>query len=96
MNPGNGKSTHLVFAIGHFCLAAFFAYAFYDRFWLWRHEISQVNSGFLTPEGANVTSGGMFWILPAIVFAVLGGLRVARYTSPLHRTPDPAQIPRRQ
>jgi hypothetical protein len=63
----------------HFSIAAFFAYAFYVRFGLWRHEISEVNSSFMTPDGANLTTGGMFWIVPAGGFAILGLLRFARY-----------------
>jgi hypothetical protein len=71
--------SHLIIAANHFGIAGFFAYAFYDRFWRWRHEISEVSTSFTTPDGANVTSSGMFWILPAVVFLVLGGIRVARY-----------------
>jgi hypothetical protein len=87
MNPGNRRATHLALALVHFTIAAFFAYAFYDRFWRWRHEISQINTSFITADGANVTSGGMFWILPAGIFAILGLLRVARYALPSHRLP---------
>lgn len=84
MKPSNRRLGHLVFAIIHLSIAGFFAYAFYERFWLWRHEISQVNTSFITPDGANVTSGGMFWILPAGIFAILGFLRIARYALPSH------------
>lgn len=79
MKPENRKSRHLIFAVIYLGIAGFFAYAFYDRFWQWRHELSQVATSFNTPDGANVTSGGMFWILPAGVFAILGVLRVARW-----------------
>jgi hypothetical protein len=73
------KPSHLIVAAIHFGIASFFVYAFYDRFWRWRHELSQVNTSFTTPDGADVTSSGVFWILPACVFAILGVLRVARY-----------------
>lgn len=79
MKPDKRNPNHLIFAVMHFGMAGFLAYAFYDRFWRWRHEISQVKTSFITPEGANVTSSGMFWILPAGIFAILGILRVVRY-----------------
>lgn len=82
MNPSSRKPKHLIFAAIHFSIAGFFAYAFYDRFWLWRHEIAQVETSVTTPDGTNVTSSGMFWILPAGIFAILGALRVARYGLP--------------
>jgi hypothetical protein len=66
-------------------LAAFFGYAFYDRFWAWRDHIAEVETSYVTPEGANVTSGGMIWIVPAFVFAVLFGLRIYRYAVPINR-----------
>ncbi|RBP37640.1 hypothetical protein DES53_11322 [Roseimicrobium gellanilyticum] len=70
---------HLVFAAIYLGAAGFFAYAFYDRFWKWRDELSQVSTSFTTPDGANVSSSGMIWILPAGIFAILGFLRIARY-----------------
>jgi hypothetical protein len=79
MKPDKRKPSNLIFAVVHFCIAGLFACAFYDRFWRWRDELSQVETSFITPDGANVTSGGMFWILPVGVFAILGILRVARY-----------------
>lgn len=74
----------------HFSIATCFGIAFYDRFWKWRHEIEQVNSSFMTPEGSNVTSGGIVWIIPTIIFASFGFIRIARHalsaTSPSKRT----------
>jgi hypothetical protein len=90
MKSEKGKTRHLIFAVIHFGIAGFFAYAFYDRFWRWRPELSQVDTSFITPDGANVTSGGMFWILPAGVFAILGILRVVRYDWS-RRSPDTGQ-----
>lgn len=79
MKSEKGRPSHLIFAVIHFCITGFFACAFYDRFWRWRDELSQVETSFATPDGANVTSGGMFWILPAGIFAIFGTLRVVRY-----------------
>jgi hypothetical protein len=87
MKPSNRRSSHLAVAIIHFSIAGFFAYAFDDRFWLWRHQIAEVNTSFITPDGANVTEGGMLWIFPAGIFAILGFLRAARYAFPSLRLP---------
>lgn len=63
---------HLLFAIPYLFISAFFFFAFYERFWKWRHQIDESLSSFVTPEGDNLTSGGMFWIAPALLFAAWG------------------------
>jgi hypothetical protein len=87
MNQNNRSWRHLVIAAIHLSLAAFFGYAFHDRFWAWRHEIAEVNTSYLTPDGANVTSGGMLWVFPAFIFALLFAVRIYRYAVPIHRAP---------
>jgi len=58
-------------------MAAFFWYAFYIRYWKWHAEIEQVQSSFMTPEGDNLTSGGAFWALPALLFSAVGFILLA-------------------
>jgi cell division protein FtsX len=76
---------HLIIAMLYFGLAAFFSLSFYDRFWSWRHEIDEVKSSYLTPEGANVTSSGMFWAVPAILFLLAGVWRTIRLNGSFKR-----------
>jgi hypothetical protein len=76
------KWSNLFGAIIHLSLAAIFGFGFFDRFWVWRNEIAQVKTSFITPDGSNVTSAGMVWALPAFVFACLGVIRIARYAFP--------------
>ena len=49
-------------------VGGFFAWLFYIRFWLWRDCIEEALSSCLTPDGDNLTSGGMLWSVPAFVF----------------------------
>lgn len=50
-------------------LALFFAWLFYERYWKWRHCIAAVETSCLTPDGDNLTGGGMAWGLFAFLFA---------------------------
>lgn len=52
-------------------LAAGSAWLFYQRYWLYRDCIDAALSSCLTPEGDNLTSGGMFWGGFALVFALV-------------------------
>ena len=88
MNPEKRSLRRLVVAAIHFSFAPLFGYAFYERFWAWRHEIAQVKTSFVTPDGGNVTSAGMLWIVPAFIFAALGVVRLFRYASPADRQPE--------
>ena len=81
----NTKSRHLVAAAIHFTIAALFSYVFYNRFWVWRHALAHVNTSIPTPDGSNVTSAGISWIIPVVIFASLGLIRIARYTASKHR-----------
>ena len=59
-------------------LAAACAWLFYFRYWKWRDCIN-AESSCVTPDGDNLTSGGMMWGLLALILAA-GALRLA-----LHR-----------
>lgn len=49
-------------------LAAFFSSLFYMRYWKWHDCIAQAESSCVTPEGANLTSGGALWGGIAAIF----------------------------
>ena len=49
--------------------AGFFGYVFYMRYWIWRDCIAASQSSCLTPDGSNVTDGGMVWGVIALGFA---------------------------
>ncbi len=54
-----------------FTLASgFFGYVFYTRYWIWRDCIAASQSSCVTPDGSNVTDGGMVWCVVALGFAV--------------------------
>ena len=55
----------IVFALA----ASFFTYVFYVRYWIWRDCIAVSQSSCLTPDGSNVTDGGMVWGVIALGFA---------------------------
>lgn len=61
----------------------FFTWLFYERFWKWRDCIDEALSSCITPEGANLTSGGIFWGLFAIVFFILAPFAFIRRRSKL-------------
>ena len=52
-------------------LAGGFFWLFVTRYWLYRDCIAAAASSCITPEGSNLIAGGMFWIVPAVVFAAL-------------------------
>ena len=54
----------IVFALA----AGFFTYVFYMRYWIWRDCIAVSQSSCLTPDGSNVTDGGMVWGVVALGF----------------------------
>lgn len=78
MKPYTDQRRKLIMAVIYLGLSIFFALAFYERFWAWRHEIAEVKSSFITPEGANLTSAGAFWICPALAFL---GLSISKIFS---------------
>ncbi|MGQ2968007.1 MAG: hypothetical protein ACT6RF_04595 [Allorhizobium sp.] len=54
----------IVFAL----FAGFFGYIFYSRYWSWRDCIAASQSSCVTPDGSNVTDGGMVWGVIALAF----------------------------
>jgi hypothetical protein len=88
MKTSPASARNLLMAVVYFSLAAFFSGAFYERFWIWRHEIASVNTSYVTPDGMNVTSGGMLWAAPALLFLFAGVWRMIRYA----RTKKPSQV----
>ena len=79
MKTSPGSVRHLLLAGLYFGLAFVFSLSFYDRFWLWRHEIEEVRSSYITPDGSNITSAGMFWAVPAVLFFLSGARRMIRF-----------------
>jgi hypothetical protein len=61
--------TFRVRAIAFALAAGFFSYVFYTRYWIWRDCIAASQSSCLTPDGSNVTDGGMVWGVIALGFA---------------------------
>jgi hypothetical protein len=54
----------------HLLVACSFAWVFHVRYWAWRDCIAAAASSCVTDDGDNLTSGGAFWAIPAIGFAV--------------------------
>uniref|UniRef100_A0A7C1SX96 Uncharacterized protein n=1 Tax=Agrobacterium albertimagni TaxID=147266 RepID=A0A7C1SX96_9HYPH len=54
----------IVFALA----AGLFGYVFYMRYWIWRDCIAASQSSCVTPDGSNVTDGGMVWGVIALAF----------------------------
>jgi hypothetical protein len=74
------SSTSLAIAGGvYFVLAALFAWAFYERYWRWRGCIDEALSSCVTPDGDNLTAGGMVWSLPAAIFLLLALRNIYRW-----------------
>ena len=48
--------------------AGLFGYVFYMRYWIWRDCIAVSQSSCVTPDGGNVTAGGMVWGVIAVGF----------------------------
>lgn len=64
--------------IAAFGLAAFFALAFYERYWKWRECIAVVESSCTEPAAGNATDGGRIWAVPSIAFLIWGIVLAAR------------------
>jgi hypothetical protein len=56
---------------GNFALTGCFAWLFYERYWKWRDCIDTSASSCVTPDGGNLTAGGMFWAIFAAAFLAL-------------------------
>ena len=55
-------------------IATFFWWVFYERYVRYADCIEAAKSSCLTPEGDNLTSGGIFWALLALPFSLLAAL----------------------
>ncbi len=55
-----------------------FFWLFHVRYWKHRDCIAAAKSSCVTPEGGNLVGGAMFWIVPALLFALFAGLTVYR------------------
>ena len=75
------RSWRLIRALLYFSLSAFFFYVLYLRYWKWRDCIKAAVSSCITPDGANLIAGGLFWALPAAFFAVLGARLILKSRS---------------
>jgi hypothetical protein len=65
-------------AAAYLCLASFFTWAFYVRYWEWRECIAAAASSCVTPADDNLTTGGAFWAVPAALFWLAAGRRWLR------------------
>jgi len=54
---------------GCLALAILFSWLFYIRYWKWYDCIDEALSSCVTPDGDNLTAGGMLWGILAICFA---------------------------
>ncbi len=50
-------------------LACLSGWLFYERYWQWRDCIREAASSCITPDGQNLTSGGLIWGLLAAILA---------------------------
>ena len=50
-------------------LAVFFAWLLHQRYWTWRDCIAAAQSSCVTPDGDNLTAGGIVWAIAALLFA---------------------------
>jgi hypothetical protein len=63
-----------------------FFWLFYIRYWKYRDCIGAAKSSCVTPEGDNLISAGVFWIVPAVVFACFALWTLRRRPSVKPRT----------
>lgn len=69
-------SPQRVLVAGCLVLSALSGWLFYARYWRWRDCIREAHSSCITPDGDNLTSGGMLWGLFALILAA-AALRLA-------------------
>lgn len=55
-----------------FMLCFFSGYMFYNNYWKWRDCFTETITKCMTPDGATVSAGDRFWIVPALLFFVAG------------------------
>jgi len=66
------RPARLFAALVCFALAAFFSWAFYVRYWMWRDCIAQTLSSCAVEGAGNATDGGRVWGAFAVGCAALG------------------------
>jgi hypothetical protein len=64
---------------GCLALGALFVYVFYFRYWKWRDCIADAQSSCVTMDGDNLIGGGQFWLIPAVLFIVVGLRQLLKY-----------------
>ena len=52
-------------------IAGGFLTLFLTRYRFWRDCIEAATSSCITPDGSNLVTAGMLWIVPAVIFAIL-------------------------
>jgi hypothetical protein len=62
-------------------LTGIFLWLFHERYWAWRDCIAKALSSCLTPDGGNLTAGGMVWIVPAAIFGLIALWRILRWAA---------------
>ena len=67
---------HRLLIAGCLALSAIFGWLFYVRYWKWRDCIREADSSCTTPDGDNLTSGGLIWGLLAAILAAVA-IRIA-------------------
>lgn len=67
-----------IFPFAFACLSAGSTYLFFTRYWFYRECISAAQSSCMTPDGDNLTSGGMFWAGFAMLFMIAAILSARR------------------
>jgi hypothetical protein len=51
-------------------LACLFGWLSWERYWKYEDCIKQAASSCIAADGANLTSGGLIWMLPAVYFSL--------------------------
>ncbi|WP_431113137.1 hypothetical protein [Variovorax paradoxus] len=60
-------------------LASFFWWNSWERYWKYEECIEQAASSCIAADGANLTSGGLIWMLPAFYFSLRVVISVCGY-----------------
>lgn len=73
------RATHFAMAVAYLGLAALFGYLAWLRYFRWADCFNELGRCYSPDDSGEVyTTGGLGWMLPAIVFAVLAVRRLVR------------------
>ena len=72
------RGRHLAWAVAALGFAAFFGWLFYERYWEWRECIASSLSSCITPDGENLTEGGVMWGVPVVPLLLFASWRLYR------------------